>query len=45
VTGPVGPKPFTQVRSGWVVCLRRVHENRLVGVIRVRDMSDLCIYD
>ena len=43
--GSVGPKPFTQVRSRWVVCLRRVHESCLVGVRRVRAMSDLCIND
>ena len=41
----LGPKQITQVRSERVVCLRRVHENCLVGVRRVCAISDLCIND
>ena len=41
----LGPKQITQVRSERVVCPRRVHDERLVGVRRVCAISDLCIND
>ena len=43
--GQVGPNQTTQVRSGWVVCSRRAHEVRLVGIRGVRPMSDLFMND
>ena len=41
----LGPKQITQVHSERVVCPRRVHDERLVGVRRVCAISDLRLND